>query len=311
MPRLLTDIHCHGAVGVEFGAPEMGSRRAVAFHASRGVRIGAASLVSGTAEQMVARARELAPLVLDGTIGGIHLEGPFLAQAARGAHDATVLRDPDPRLIEDIVEALTDAGAPRAVKQVTFAPELPGAADLIAALAAHAMVPAIGHTAASAEQVTEAIDTVLDVCGRPPIITHLFNGMPAFHHRAGGPAAAALAAAARGKAYVELIADGVHVAPEVVRLVFGTVHPDHVVLVSDAMAATGLGDGDHRLGTLDVVVAGGTARLRTASGAPGPIAGGTSTLADCVRWAIEVAGVPERAVLQAATDNPRRALGLT
>src|SRR5690606_19803452 len=124
-----------------------------------------------------------------------------------------------------------------------------------------------------------------------PIITHLFNGMPAFHHRDGGPVAAALAAGARGEAYVELIADGVHVAPDVVRMVFDTVHPGHIVLVSDAMAGTGLGDGDYRLGALDVTVAAGVARVGTPSGSPGAIAGSTATLAACVTWATDVAGV--------------------
>ncbi|MFN2320336.1 MAG: N-acetylglucosamine-6-phosphate deacetylase, partial [Dermatophilaceae bacterium] len=158
--------------------------------------------------------------------------------------------------------------------------------------------------------MSAAIAMVHDVCGRSPVITHLFNGMPAFHHRAGGPAAAALAAAARGEAFVEVIADGVHLAPEVVRLVFDTVGADHVVLVSDAMAATGLRDGRYTLGSVDVLVAEGVARVRGRDGEPGAIAGSTRTLADCVRWAVEVAGVAETHALTAATHTPLRALGI-
>ena len=285
------------------------SRRAAEFHRAAGVGL-VASLVSGTTEQMVAEASRLAPLAADGTIVGVHLEGPFLAEACRGAHDPAVLRDPDPVLIESVVAALAEGGAPGALKQVTFAPERPGAGELIEVLAEHDVVPAIGHTAATAEQVRDAIAQVHDACGRAPLITHLFNGMPPFHHRSGGPVAAALAAGARGEVFVELIADGVHVAPEVVRMVFDTVHPEHIVLVSDAMAATGLGDGSYRLGSLEVAVAAGTARIVTSDGSMGSIAGSTSTLAECVRWAAEVAAVPEEAVLRAGTDNPRRALGL-
>jgi len=302
-------MHVHGAVGVGFGAAIEESRRAAGFHAEQGIEIGAASLVSGTRERMVAEVAALAPLVVDGTIGGIHLEGPFLAQSCRGAHDPAVLRDPDPSLIDELVTVLADAAAPGAIKHVTFAPELPGSTTLIRTLAEHDIVPAIGHTAATADETRAAIVLVHEVCGRPPIITHVFNGMPAFHHRSGGPAAAAVSAGARGEAFVEIIADGVHVSPEVVRMAFDSVDPDHIVLVSDAMAATGLGDGAYRLGSLDVQVHDGTARIRTPDGNLGSIAGGTSTLADCVRWAVEVAGIPEAAVLRAASDNPARALG--
>ena len=306
-PHLL-DIHVHGAVGTGFGATTEDSRRAVAFHTDQGIRIGAASLVSGTRQRMIDAVTVLAPLVADGTIGGIHLEGPFLAQACRGAHDPAVLRDPDPQIIDELATVLADAGAPGALRHVTFAPELPGSEALIRTLAEHDIVPAIGHTAATAEQATAAIGLVHDVCGRAPLITHVFNGMPPFHHRAGGPAAAAISAGARGEAFVEIITDGVHVSPEVVRMAFDSVDPDHIVLVSDAMAATGLGDGAYHLGALDVQVIEGTARIRRADGSLGSLAGSTSTVADCARWAIEVAGIPEPAVLRAASENPARAL---
>ncbi|MGB7819092.1 MAG: N-acetylglucosamine-6-phosphate deacetylase, partial [Ornithinibacter sp.] len=142
--------------------------------------------------------------------------------------------------------------------------------------------------------------------GGPALVTHLFNGMPPLHHRSGGPVAAALTAAARGEAIVELITDGVHVAPEVVRMVFETIGPDAVALVSDSMAATGLGDGTYRLGSLDVEVTDGIARTTDT----GAIAGSTSTLADCVRWAVEVAGVDPADAERSASITPARALGL-
>ncbi len=313
--RRLVDIHCHGALGEDFGTSDAGTRSAAAHFADQGVTRVVASLVSAPEEVLAARVGVLAPLVAEGVLAGIHLEGPFLAPARRGAHDPAMLRDPDPALVHRLVESAGAAGAPNAVRQWTFAPELPGADRLVAALARHDIRPALGHTDADAETVTRAIDTCLEVTGRPPLVTHLFNGMPPFHHRDGGPVAAALTAAGRGEAVVELIADGVHVAPEVVRMVFETIGPAHVALVSDAMSATGLGDGRYLLGSLEVMVADGTARLVTTDGAdggePGWIAGGTSSLARCLDWAVEVAGVAPSDALLAATTTPIRALGLT
>jgi N-acetylglucosamine-6-phosphate deacetylase len=305
--RGLVDIHHHGAAGAEYGLDEQGSRRAAAHHRAAGVEHLVASLVSAPAAALEAQVATLAPLVADGTLAGIHLEGPFLAEGRRGAHDPAALADPDPRLVERLAAAAADHGAPGAVRQMTFAPERPGADALVRALVAHGIRPAVGHTEADAATVAATLGTVGDLQGAPGLVTHLFNAMPPLHHRAGGPVAAALAAAARGEAVLELITDGVHVAPEVVRMVFDTVGPDNVALVSDAMAATGLGDGSYRLGSLDVVVDGGTARTTDT----GAIAGSTSTLADCVRWAVDVAGVPEADAVRAATRTPALALGLT
>lgn len=300
----LVDLHCHGALGHELGRDADGSREAAAHHRAAGVGRVVASLVSGTPDALVGQVATLAPLVASGELAGIHLEGPFLSEERRGAHDPSVLTDPDLALVESLVQTCAEAGAPDALVQWTFAPERAGSGELVTALARHGILPAVGHTDASAEVVTATLASIADACGRPPLVTHLFNGMPAFHHRSGGPVAAALASAARGECVVELIADGVHVAPEVVRMVFETVGPERVALVSDAMAATGLGDGAYTIGTLDVEVAGGVARLADGGSGRGSIAGSTSTLADCVRWAVEVAGVPEADVLTAATTAP-------
>ncbi|GGB78381.1 hypothetical protein N798_03085 [Knoellia flava TL1] len=304
----LVDLHCHGALGHEFGRDTGGSREAAAHHRAAGVGRLVGSLVSGTPDTLVGQVATLASLVASGELAGIHLEGPFLSEERRGAHDPSVLTNPDLSLVESLVATCAEAGAPDALVQWTFAPERPGSGELVAALARHGILPAVGHTDASADVVSRTLVEIADACGRPPLVTHLFNGMPAFHHRSGGPVAAALASAARGDCIVELIADGVHVAPEVVRMVFETVGPERVALVSDAMAATGLGDGAYTIGTLDVEVAGGVARLADGGSGRGSIAGSTSTLADCVRWAVEVAGVPEADVLTAATTTPASVL---
>ncbi|MBC9957918.1 amidohydrolase family protein [Yimella sp. cx-51] len=302
----LIDIHCHGAVGEQFGVTADGSAKAAAYHRSRGSDRVIASLVSRSDDTLRQQVQTLAPLVADGTIAGIHLEGPYLSHERRGAHDPQALRDPDPAFIEQLVALVDAAGVPNALRHMTFAPERAGSEELIRTLAEHDIRPAIGHTDASADVVRWAIDQVNSATGRPALITHLFNGMSAFHHRAGGPAAAALAAAARGEAYVELIGDGVHLSADVVRMVFETIGPDQIVLVSDAMSAAGLGDGSYRLGTLDVEVRGDTARLVEG----GAIAGSTSTLADVVRWCIDVAGIDEDDALRSATTTPAKAIGL-
>lgn len=301
--RPLFDIHCHGALGQEFGGSVEGNRIAAAHHRDAGTTTMLASLVSGTPDMMERSVRSLAPLVADGTVAGIHLEGPFLSHERRGAHDPGVLTDPDPALIDRLVDV---AGAPGVLRQMTFAPERPGAQVLVDALVAHDITPAIGHTDADAATVTATIGHVVERSGRPALVTHLFNGMPPMHHRAGGPVAAALTSAARGEALVELIADGVHVHAEVVRMVFETVGPQAIVLVSDAMSATGLADGPYRIGELAVEVIDNVARLTEG----GSIAGSTTTLSGCVDWCIEQVGLPVHDVFEAASSTPARAVGV-
>lgn len=298
------DIHCHGGAGHEFGGPH--SRDAAAHHRQSGAAHLLASLVSASPSVLAQQVAVLAPLVADGTISGIHLEGPFISSSHCGAHDPSALLDPDPAVVELLVAVAEAAGAPGAVRQMTFAPELPGAADLIRTLVDLGVRPAVGHTAADSTLVARTLTSIAEAQDAPALVTHLFNAMPQMHHRAGGPVSAALAAAARGDALLELIADGVHVAPDVVRMLFETVGPDAVALVSDAMAATGLGDGRYALGALEVVVEAGTAR----TSATGAIAGSTSTLADCVHWAVEVAGVDAADVRTSATTTPARAVGI-
>jgi len=302
----LVDIHHHGALGAEYGVDGEGSRRAAAHHRAAGADRLVASLVSAPPATLERQVATLAPLVADGTLAGIHLEGPFLAGSRCGAHDPAALAEPDPALVERLAATAGAHGAPGALRQLTFAPELPGADALVRTLVDLGIRPAVGHTDADAATTARTLATVADLQGAPALVTHLFNAMPPLHHRSGGPVAAALTAASRGEAVVELVADGVHVAPDVVRMVFETVGPGHVALVSDAMAATGLGDGTYRLGSLEVVVEGGTARTR----GTGAIAGSTSTLADCVRWAVDVAGLAEADVLCSATTTPAMALGL-
>ena len=181
----------------------------------------------------------------------------------RGAQNPAVLCDVDPGLLEALAEAASTAGAPGALAQMTFAPERPGAAGLPTLLGSHGVLAAVGHTDADAETAWAALRAGLDAAprGGRPLVTHVFNGMPPLHHRAPGPVSACLAAAGRGEAVLEVIADGVHLAPATVRMLFDLVGAQGICLITDAMAASGMPDGTYTLGGQDVIVSGRTARL--------------------------------------------------
>ena len=297
----LVDLHCHGAAGHDHGAAdEAGSRLAADHHLRAGTTSALASVVSGSRAATGAAIAALRPLVADEVVTGVHLEGPYLSVARCGAQDPRVLRDPDPGELADWL-----AAADGAVATMTIAPERPGALDAGTALRSAGAVPAVGHTDAD-EPTTTRFFRAMAADGRPALVTHLFNGMRPWHHRDSGPVAAALAAAARSEAVVELVADGVHLDDGTVRTLFDLVGPGRIALVTDAMAATGMADGGYRIGELDVVVAAGVARLAPATpgAAPGSIAGGTSRLLDVVRRLVVGAGLPLADVVTAATATP-------
>jgi N-acetylglucosamine-6-phosphate deacetylase len=187
---------------------------------------------------------------------------------------------------------------------MTIAPELPGADALIDLLHEHGVVAAVGHTDSDAATTAR----VMAMPGNG-LATHLFNGMPPLHHRLPGPVAGALTAAARTGARVEVIADGVHLADETVAMLFALLGPDRVVLVTDAMAAAGMPDGEYRLGPQDVSVVEGVARLR-GDGADMSIAGGTSRLVDVVRRVVQRTGVGLADAVLSASTVPASVLGL-
>jgi N-acetylglucosamine-6-phosphate deacetylase len=296
----LVDVHCHGAAGHGFpDADAAGVRQAAAHHRAHGTTTLVASLVSAPAAVLEERLAVLTPLVRAGELAGVHLEGPFLAAARCGAQDPAALVPGDPALLRELL-------AHGGVVSMTMAPETAHADELVAVLREHGALPSFGHTDAAAAEATAAIRAAA-ATGRLSA-THLFNGMPPMLSRAPGPVAACLAAAARGELVLELVGDGVHLAPETVATVFDLVGPAQIALVTDAMAAAGMPDGRYRLGALPVEVTGGVARLVTEDG-PGAIAGGTARLVDVVRRTV-AAGVPLPAAVAAATETPAALLGL-
>ncbi|WP_245595501.1 N-acetylglucosamine-6-phosphate deacetylase [Glycomyces tenuis] len=287
------DVHCHGGGGFSLagGDPES-ARGAAAFHASRGTTTLVASMVSSTHEFLLSATRAMRPLVADGTLAGVHYEGPYISEAKCGAHVTSVLRDPDTAELGELIDA-----GDGAVKMVTIAPELPGAIEAIEFLDSRGVVASIGHTDASYEQTAAGIDAGAQAA------THLFNAMRAFNHRDPGPIPALIA---DERIFSEIIADPVHLHPGTMRFAFDVSLPGWTILVSDAMDAAGLADGSYQLGRHEVSVSDGVA---TVAGTD-VIAGSTITLLDAVRNTVTLAGQSMEAAAQMAAATPAELLGL-
>lgn len=298
----LVDLHCHGGAGHTFSADPDAARKIAAHHAANGTTSLLASLVSAPAEELLEQIKALRELVDDGTLAGLHLEGPFIAPSMCGAQNPATIIDGNPDLLLQWLEAGRGT-----IRTITLAPETAHFNALVALCRQNGVVPSVGHTAATAAQLRSALE---HGAAGPWSATHLFNRMPPLDSRSPGPVAVLLETARRApeSMVLELIADGVHLAEEVVRMVFGLVGPDGIALITDAMAAAGMADGNYTLGALDVQVRSGTARLKAPDGSPGAIAGGTSRLMEnlrrCRNW-----GIPLADAVVAATSTPARLIG--
>ena len=289
------DLHVHGGGGHDSAASRSDTEAAVAFHRNHGTTRTLVTLMTAAVEEMCRQSSWVAELVErgatpEGHVVGIHQEGPFLSDARRGAQPRAQIRRPD----RETLDTLLHAGRGH-VSMVTLAPELARADAAIDAILAAGALVAVGHTDATYEQALDAFDH------GARIATHLCNGMAPLHHRAPGPALAAIERADG----CELIADGVHVHPALMRLIAQTVGP-RLLLVTDAMAAAGLGDGEYRLGSQHVGVTGSIARLV----GDDTLAGSTLTMDRAVRTLVGQAGVPLELAAHAASTTPARLLGL-
>ncbi|OBH52795.1 N-acetylglucosamine-6-phosphate deacetylase [Mycobacterium mantenii] len=283
------DMHVHGGGGASYTDAD-GIAGAAAFHLRHGTTTTLASLVTASPPELLSGVRALAEATRAGTVAGIHLEGPWLSRAHCGAHDRTQMRDPD----SDEIGALLAAGG-GAIKMVTLAPELPGADAAIRRFVDAGVVVAVGHTGATYEQTKAAI------AAGATVGTHLFNAMPPLHHREPGPALALLR---DPRVTVEVIADGVHLHPDVVRAVIAAAGADRVATITDAIAAAGRADGAFRLGAVPIDVVSGVARVHGTS----TIAGSTATMDRLFGTVHADAGLV--AAVQTTAATPARALGL-
>ncbi len=291
------DTHLHGGGGANFStASAAETATAVALHRQHGTTTLVASLVTAGPAELLRQVGELAGDVRAGLIDGIHLEGPWLSTTRCGAHQPSLMRDPDPAEIDRVL----DAGE-GAIRMITLAPERDGARAAIKQIVDAGVVAAVGHTEATYEQTRAAI------AAGATVGTHLFNAMRPIDRREPGPIVALLE---DDRVTVELITDGVHVDPAIYRHVTRSAGPDRVSLITDAMAAAGMADGEYWLGPLEVSVADGVARVAGTQ----TIAGGTASMDRVFRFAVLHSGLRRDEALMAAVRqssiNPARALGL-
>lgn len=290
------DMHVHGGGGFSFGAGEQAAAAAAKFHLACGTTSLIASLATAALPELSEQARRLVPLVRDGTLAGIHLEGPFLNVARKGAHNPELLMPPDLGWLSSVIDSCSTPSGACAIKMVTLAPELPEGIPAIELVVERGVIAAIGHSDATYEQTVTAIAAGVTVG------THLFNGMPPPHHRKPGPVVALLR---DPRVTVELINDGVHIHPGIVDAVFEAVGSQRIAFVTDAIDAAGMADGHYLLAGSKIVVKGGVARLEDADS----LAGSTLTMDVSVRNAVRDGLAIEHAIV-AATRSPARALGL-
>lgn len=291
------DMHIHGAIGYDvMTAGPKGLGEIAAFLARAGTTSFLPTTITSSRDDLQQALLGIKDAMVQEGFGasvhGVHIEGPYINPAQKGCHDASLLRHPE---AEEVLEMAGIVGAETKI-HLTVAPEMDGVMGLIQGLRDRKNISfAIGHSDADAETVVEALG------GGVRIFTHLFNGMRGIHHREPGVAGAALLS----DAPVELICDGEHVAPEMVRLVYRLKRDDGIVLVTDAMQATGLGDGDYHFGGFTVEVRGGIARRKD-----GRLASSTLTLWQAVRNMMKFAGVTLEQAVKMASWNPARVLGV-
>ena len=287
------DLQVNGAFGSDFTAEPSAIWEVGARLPEYGVTTYLPTVVTSPPET-VADAQEVVcqgppPGYRGATALGLHLEGPFLNPDKRGAHNPAYLRPPS---LPAIASWYPDQG----VRLVTLAPELPGALDVVRALAARGVVVSAGHSAATLQQARAGIEAGITYG------THLFNAMPPLGHREPGLAGALLT---DSRVAVGIIADGVHLHPALVALIWRAKGPGQVNLVTDAMAALGMPPGRYRLGQRDVTSDGRAARL-----ADGRLAGCVLSLDETVRNLVDFAGCSPSEAVATVTTVPASVLGL-
>jgi N-acetylglucosamine-6-phosphate deacetylase len=288
------DLHMHGGGGYNVADSLEAMEAAVAFHRARGTTSTLVSLMTEPLAEMSEQLRWVAALTHRGPTArahvlGSHLEGPFLAPERSGAQNPAHMLAPDPAILDGLL-----AAADGTLRVITLAPELDGAMPLIGPLRDAGVVVAIGHSDATYEQAAAAIEAGVSH------MTHLFNAMPPLHHRTPGLIGAALEA----RISCEVINDGLHVHPTIVGLVSRLT--GSLVLITDAIDATGVGNGSFVLAGQAVHVHDGEARLASNQS----LAGSTLTMDQALRSAVQESGLTVETASAAASSSPARVLGL-
>lgn len=292
----LTDVHFHGCVNHDFcDADFEGVHTMAQYELQNGVTTICPATMTLGADTLSAICKNGAAYhnanPEDGAeLIGINLEGPFIAMSKKGAQNPAFVQKANPELLKHLQE-----DAEGLVRLVTIAPEEEGALDCIRKCSSEYHF-SLGHTASDYDTASKAFQAGADH------VTHLYNAMPPFVHRAPGVIGAAFDAP---QAKVELICDGIHIHPSVIRATFQLFGDDRVVLISDSMMATGMPDGDYSLGGLPTKLVGYKVTLED-----GTIAGSATNLMDCMRNVVSF-GVPLESAIKAASWNPVKSIGMT
>ncbi|HAP36590.1 MAG TPA: N-acetylglucosamine-6-phosphate deacetylase [Bacteroidetes bacterium] len=289
------DLLVHGGGGKGFADDSDESINTISdFFFSHGTTGMLASLFSKKIDLLkndVNRVATYAERHKDSNIWGIHMEGPFINPLIKGAHKIEYLWEPSVEMWNEL-----NASARGYIKLMTIAPELKGSIDVIRAAASQGVVPSIGHSLALYDDIEKAIDN------GAAHVTHMFNAMRPFHHREPGIMVAALL---RNELKVELIADGIHVDPIVMKLLHNIKGSGGIILVTDAIRACGMPDGDYHFMDQKIIVKEKRAFLEN-----GTLAGSTLTMEDAIRNMVQLVGVPLTDAVRMASLNGAKVLGL-
>lgn len=293
----LTDIHFHGCAGYDFCD---GSREAIAAMAEYEASVGVANIVPATmtlSEEALTNICEAAKAYKNESrhekrarLCGINMEGPFISFSKKGAQNKDFIKTPDILMFDKL-----NGASGNMIRLVSIAPELDGAMEFIEKKHGEVIV-SLAHTDADYDTSVRAFEKGANH------VTHLYNAMNPYTHRAPGPIGAA--ADADG-VDVELICDGVHIHPAVVRATFKMFGDERIIFISDSMRAAGLEDGNYTLGGQEVEVVGNLATLKD-----GTIAGSVTNLMDCLRTAVLKMGIPLEKAVKCAAVNPAKCIGI-
>ena len=293
----LVDVHFHGCVGEDFSdATPDGLQKIADFELSQGVTYICPTGMTLPEDQLTAICKTTAAHRAQNPGGaevvGAHLEGPFLCMAKKGAQNGDYLHAPDAEMLKRLQEA---AGG--SVRLVTLAPEEPGSVEFIKAAKDMGIHVSLGHTVANYDTARAAFEAGADHA------THLYNAMPPLAHRDPGVIGAAYEFP---HVKPELICDGIHIHPAVVRLTFGLFGKERMIIISDSLRATGMPDGEYPFGGQMIEVHGNRA---TILGHPETLAGSVTSLMGCLRQAISF-GIPAADAVRACTYNPAQSIGI-
>lgn len=290
----LVDIHLHGACGHDFMEGSVESLRMITrYEASNGITSicpATMTMPYSDIDKACASAAAFIPEKNEASVEGVYMEGPFVNPKKVGAQNPDYLHEPD----ADTVIGLNSKY--QNIKFVALAPELPNGLETITELHKKNIRTSIAHTCADFDLSCKAISAGANH------LTHLFNAMPGLHHRNPGPIAAASDA---DFCEVELICDGFHIHPAIVRIAFRIFCDEQIIFISDSMMATGLDDGSYFLGGLKVQV-----KKRKATLCDGTLAGSATNLFECMTNAVKMMNIPLESAVKCCTFNPSRAIGI-